>query len=36
MHAYIKKSVWFKGFKMSWFYLEISKNYELEKKKILR
>ena len=33
MHAYIKKSVWFKGFKMSWFYLKFQRTMNLKKKR---
>ncbi len=35
MHAYIKRSVWFKGFKMKWSYLKFQKTMNLKKKDIL-
>ena len=34
MHAYIKKSVWFSGFKMSWSYLKFQRTMNLQKKRI--
>ena len=33
MHAYIKRSVWFKGFKMKWSYLKFQKTMNLKKKR---
>ena len=33
MHAYIKKSIWFKGFKMRWSYLKFQKTMNLKKKR---
>ena len=33
MHAYIKKSVWFKGFKMRWSYLKFQRTMNLKKKR---
>lgn len=33
MHAYIKKSVWFTGFKMSWAYLKFQRTMNLKKKR---
>ncbi len=33
MHAYIKKSVWFKGFKMTWSFLKFQRTMNLKKKR---
>ncbi len=33
MHAYIKKNIWFKGFKMRWSYLKFQKTMNLKKKR---
>ena len=33
MHAYIKKSVWFQGFKMKWSYLKFQRTMNLKKKR---
>tara|TARA_Y100001958_G_C21241489_1_gene569361 strand:- start:1584 stop:2576 length:993 start_codon:yes stop_codon:yes gene_type:complete len=33
MHAYIKKSVWFQGFKMNWTYLKFQRTMNLKKKR---
>ncbi len=33
MHAYIKKNVWFKGFKMKWSYLKFQRTMNLKKKR---
>tara|TARA_B100000214_G_scaffold357069_1_gene316255 strand:+ start:875 stop:1873 length:999 start_codon:yes stop_codon:yes gene_type:complete len=34
MHAYIKNSVWFSGFKMSWSYLKFQRTMNLQKKRV--
>ena len=34
MHASIKKNVWFKGFKMNWFYLKFQKTMNLKKRRL--
>ena len=33
MHAYIKRSTWFKGFKMKWSYLKFQRTMNLKKKR---
>ncbi len=33
MHAYIKKNVWFKGFKMTWSFLKFQRTMNLKKKR---
>ena len=33
MHAYIKRNVWFKGFKMKWSYLKFQRTMNLKKKR---
>ena len=33
MHAYIKKNVWFKGFKMTWSFLKFQRTMTLKKKR---
>ncbi|OUW75782.1 MAG: hypothetical protein CBD72_05500 [Flavobacteriaceae bacterium TMED212] len=33
MHAFIKKSVWFQGFKMKWSYLKFQRTMNLQKKR---